>query len=128
MREIKFFKEMKELTNFDMRDLTMSFQMLQFSKGDNVITYGEVGDLFYVLIKGSVSVNIPNPMIRHWKDKLQYKEDLIQWKQKFDVMIKAKINMQYLSSLNSETSILEKQRGLLNLEQLYAQKMDMLIK
>ena len=102
--------------------------MLQFSKGDNVITYGEVGDLFYVLIKGSVSVNIPNPMIRHWKDKLQYKEDLIRWKQKFDVMIKAKINMQYLSSLNSETSILDKQRGLLNLEQLYAQKMDMLIK
>ena len=33
---------------------------------------GEGNDKFYVILNGKVSVNIPNPLINHWKEKQQH--------------------------------------------------------
>ena len=103
-----------------MRDLTMSFQMVKYNLGDKIIKYGEFGDRFYVLIKGSVSVHIPNPLIRHWQEKVKYKQDLIDWKHGFDVKLKAKITMQFLKTINDKTEASEKKNQLQNLEKLYS--------
>lgn len=50
-----------------------------------MVKYGDIGDLFYMIIKGSVSVQIPNPEIKKWdifrKEYLRLK----QWKwEEFD--------------------------------------------
>jgi CRP-like cAMP-binding protein len=39
---------------------------LEIKKGENVIKYGEQGDLFYIILKGSVAVEIPNSNIKNW--------------------------------------------------------------
>ena len=50
-----------------MHDLVQAFRCETFDIGDNVITYGEKGDCFYVILKGVVSIHIPNPKIKNWR-------------------------------------------------------------
>jgi hypothetical protein len=33
------------------------------------VQYGEAGDQFYIILKGIVSVQIPNPKIKNWRMK-----------------------------------------------------------
>jgi CRP-like cAMP-binding protein len=58
--------------------LAKSFRFRQVEQYDDVFEYGDVGDLFYLIIKGSVSVQIPNPEIKKWdilrKEFLQLKK------------------------------------------------------
>ena len=59
----------------DIRDLTKSFKFLELKKGENVMKYGDAGDKFYTIIEGKVSVEIPNPGIKHWSDhRRQFKQ------------------------------------------------------
>ena len=58
---------------------------MEVEQYEDVVKYGDVGDLFYMIIKGSVSVQIPNPEIKKWdifrKEYLRLK----QWKwEEFD--------------------------------------------
>ena len=59
--QIRFFQERKEINPSDFRDLVQLFQFRETEEGKNVITYGESGDQFYVIIKGTLGVMIPNP-------------------------------------------------------------------
>lgn len=42
-----------------------------FPEGDIIMNWGDLGDKFYILIKGSVKVLVPDPKIRDAKDKME---------------------------------------------------------
>lgn len=44
----------------------------EFHQFKNVFQYMDVGDKFYIIVKGLVSIKIPNPSLKDWKQ--QYKE------------------------------------------------------
>ena len=51
-------EDIKELSNH------LNFcELAQFSK---VVSYGELGDTYYIIIKGVCTVQIPNPGIDDW--------------------------------------------------------------
>ena len=50
-----------------------------------VIKFGEIGDRFYIILKGACSVLIPNSSIVNRDDKLKELQKLKEWKeQEFD--------------------------------------------
>ena len=57
-------------------------QFHRTSAFDNVFEYGNEGDLFYIIIKGLVSIKIPNPTISDWRMHRKRYDDLIEWKTK----------------------------------------------
>jgi hypothetical protein len=89
IKENKFFKEREELTTQDIKDLAASFQFHEEVQFDDVVTYGEVGDLFYLIIMGSVSVQVPNPEIKKWDWSRKDFQRLKIWKDtEFDEKMK----------------------------------------
>lgn len=53
-----------------MQDLVSGFRILKKESGDDVFCFGEQGDLFYIIIQGCVSVQIPNQVkIKSWKQQ-----------------------------------------------------------
>jgi hypothetical protein len=65
--------------------------------GDKVVNYGDVGDNFYIILLGVVSIMIPNPTIVDWKCQRKKFERLLDWKKvHFDPKFeKAKEDMLY---------------------------------
>ena len=81
---IKFFKDTKALTLSHLKEICKNLH-IQYNKiGENVINFDEVGENFYVILRGQVGVYIPNPMIDDWRDKNSEYKKLKQWKCSFD--------------------------------------------
>jgi hypothetical protein len=53
-------------------------------KNEQVFKYGEKGEKFYIVVKGLLSVEIPNPSIKKWKAERKDYEQLLSWKKDFD--------------------------------------------
>jgi CRP-like cAMP-binding protein len=64
--EIKFFRE-KNIKHKDMMDLASAFKFHKEEANSNVFDHGDVGENFYIIIKGIVGVEIPNPKIKDWR-------------------------------------------------------------
>jgi hypothetical protein len=62
-----------------------SFKFVVTKEGENVFNYGESGDLFYIIVKGSVGVMIPNPKITNWKRERKEYDVLDEWVKKLEV-------------------------------------------
>ena len=61
IRNITFFqKEDIAMTNEEFRFIAERIKFGFFEEGENVITYGDRGDKFFILIKGELNVLIPN--------------------------------------------------------------------
>ena len=45
-----------------------------------MITHGDIGDKFYVIIKGVVSVHVPNPAIKDRAVKYRNFQNLMEWR------------------------------------------------
>lgn len=85
IKDHKFFKERGELLSKDIRDLAAAFQFCEIEQYEDVVTYGDVGNHFYMIIKGTVSVQIPNPDIKKWDNLRKEYEKLKNWKhEEFD--------------------------------------------
>ena len=52
---------------------------METQKGQNVIEYGEPGELFYIIVKGTVGIMIPNPSIQSWKRERKEFDQLEAW-------------------------------------------------
>ena len=65
-----------------------------------VINIGEIGDRFYIILKGAASVQVPNSKIANRDDKLKELQKLQIWKSKeFDpkeMKAKAKFQQNYM--------------------------------
>ena len=77
--ELAFFKERKDITASDFRELVTLFEMRSVKAGENIVTYGDNSDHFYLIITGQCSVSIPNPAIRGWADRHRHYQDLRNW-------------------------------------------------
>lgn len=58
----KFLREKKQtLDKESMQYLYRNMEFLQLKKGQKVFNYGDVGDLFYIVISGEISIKTPFP-------------------------------------------------------------------
>ena len=80
IKDNKFFKDRKELTQKDIKDLASMFQFAEIKQYHNVFEYGDIGELFYMIIKGSVSILIPNAEIKRWDAQRKDLLRLRSWK------------------------------------------------
>jgi CRP-like cAMP-binding protein len=71
MGKSQFFSQRKNLSLDDMMELTKIFAVEKVDALQDVITYGDKGDKFYIILRGSVSVLIPNPKISSIQFKLR---------------------------------------------------------
>jgi hypothetical protein len=67
------------LSKTDIKELAASLKFEKMAKGKNVVTYGEIGTKFYVIIKGVVGILIKNPAISDWKAKKIDYDNLKRW-------------------------------------------------
>ena len=80
IKQVKFFKQMTDLTKSDFRDLASSFKF-QFCRGmTNVCQIGDFGDKFYIVLRGVLSIRIPNPTVKDRAKKMKEHEELKVWK------------------------------------------------
>jgi hypothetical protein len=42
-----------------------------FKAGEIIMNWGDLGDKFYIIIKGSVKVLVPDPKVKDAKDKME---------------------------------------------------------
>lgn len=64
LKQIKFFKE-REIPDKSYLEIAQSLTYLELPQGAIVFEYGTLGDIFYIILKGTVSFHTPN------KDKIQ---------------------------------------------------------
>ena len=66
IKDISFFKERAQLKISDIRELAACFKFEEVNEGQDVIKYGDVGENFYLILQGIVSVQIKNEAITNW--------------------------------------------------------------
>lgn len=59
MKTIKFIKE-QNMPEKNLLDLAQCLSLLEIKEGDLVFDYNSEGDLFYIILEGTVSVLIPD--------------------------------------------------------------------
>lgn len=83
LKNIRFFIERK-ISEKDVLELVPACNLESFKKTENVIRYGDHGNKFFIILKGILSVQIPNPKIKNWRLlRLQYSQDAA-WKARID--------------------------------------------
>lgn len=68
IKQIKFFKDMPHLTEENITELAQNMQFESCNTMDDVVKYGQEGNKFYIILKGVVSVLIPNPDVGNYID------------------------------------------------------------
>jgi hypothetical protein len=58
------------------------FTLEKVKECKDVFGYGDIGNTFYVIIKGTCSVLIRNPKIKEWYVEYQHFKKLLEWKKK----------------------------------------------
>jgi signal-transduction protein with cAMP-binding, CBS, and nucleotidyltransferase domain len=64
MLNIPYFKQRKDLDYNELKDLVNQMNFEELQPNEDVVKYREKGYKFYVIIKGVVSINVPNPAIK----------------------------------------------------------------
>ena len=59
IKEISFFKERNIVETFELREISKALLVEKFKPGEQVCEYGEIGNKFYIILRGSVRVDIP---------------------------------------------------------------------
>lgn len=80
IREIKFFKNSSDMKPAVIKEISQVFIFQSNKPGDEIIKYGDFGDHFFIIIQGKVSVKIPNPTIKGWKEHFDRFKFLKDWK------------------------------------------------
>ena len=60
VKELKFFLQ-KQIVGQDLHEVCHLVKHEYMRAGDHVFKYGDFGDKFYVILKGQVSIRIPDP-------------------------------------------------------------------
>ena len=59
MKQIKFFRERDINKDSQLMEIIKALRIERFKKDDLVFEYGDLGDKFYIILEGSVSVLVP---------------------------------------------------------------------
>jgi hypothetical protein len=79
VRSIKFFKEQSITDISEMLDIANSLTYEFIPKGKEVFEYGSIGEKFFIIIEGEVSVIIPNPECRDFKHRYDMMMEERKW-------------------------------------------------
>jgi len=72
VRDIKFFQERAtHIKAQDFPDVVQSLHHEEFEGGEYVMHWGELGDKFYIILRGKVKVLIPSPKMKNSKEIMQ---------------------------------------------------------
>jgi len=63
IREIAFFKN-KNIQGQDLVQICQEMKHAHYREGEAVFKQGEYGDKFYIILRGEVSVKIPDPKLK----------------------------------------------------------------
>ena len=66
IKKIKFFQD-RNIQEKDLIELCEVFRFEHVKAHHDVFKYGDPGEKFYIIIKGAVSVQVPNPKIKNWR-------------------------------------------------------------
>ena len=47
--------------------------------GQTVFEYDSQADYFYIIIQGSVGINVPNPLLKSWRDRWLRYQEIKKW-------------------------------------------------
>jgi hypothetical protein len=53
----------------------------------NVFEFGDIGDKFYMILKGIVSIQVPNQKVKNWDFYWNQYSKLKEWKSNFDLRV-----------------------------------------
>lgn len=82
LKSFEFFRNNRQLSYGDYRELAQLMTFKMFQKDSPVYMKGEIADNFYVVLNGSVSEQIKNPIIDDWEWALSVYMVLQEWKTK----------------------------------------------
>lgn len=100
MKNITFFREKKEIKEADYKDLVQGFTLMKQKAKTVLFNYGDEGDQFFVIVKGSVKVHVRNQTLKNWKQQRVVYQRLLDWKKELDKKYEAKLLMR--KSMNKE--------------------------
>ena len=81
IKETQFMQNRKEMTQADFNELCRSLCFLELDEFENVFEYGEIGDTFYIIIQGVVSIQLRNNNIKNWAYARKQYNKLLKWKE-----------------------------------------------
>ena len=100
MLQVDYFKKKTNLKYDDLKELIGQMKFHSCKSMRDVISHGDQGHLFYVIIKGAVTVQIPNPSIKNRTFLWREFKRLTQWKkEEFD----QRVEEAKLKTLNENT-------------------------
>ena len=67
MKNVKFFAQ-RDVKDQDFQSIIDCLQHESFQPGEAIMQYGDYGDKFYIILKGSVKCLIPSPKIKNSRD------------------------------------------------------------
>ena len=70
IKTIEFFYQ-RDIKDSDFSEIVQCLQYEHMEKGKDVFEYNSMGDKFYIILKGTVSVMIPNPDHKDFKRKFE---------------------------------------------------------
>ena len=79
LKKVQFFKD-KPISNESMLELAQSMKFERLQGMQNCMNFGEKGNKFYIILKGVVSVQIPNQQIKNLQLKRKDYASLLDWK------------------------------------------------
>lgn len=82
LKKEKFFQQAdrKNLSYMEMREIASHLTFRRVGGLENIVEYGDEANHFYIIIKGVVSIFIPNPEIADWSVKRRDYLKLLDWK------------------------------------------------
>lgn len=69
IQQIKFFKEAKSLKVSHLQEIVKFFQIVNMKNGETVFEFDSEADFFYIILKGTVGINVPNPLLQSWRER-----------------------------------------------------------
>ena len=60
LKNIEYFKIKNYFSENDLREIACQLEYIRFDKNEKVVNYNELCQNFYIIMKGEISVEIPN--------------------------------------------------------------------
>ena len=66
----------------DLKELALTLKFERGNAGEKVFEYASIGSTFYIILKGTCTVWIPNKSaIKDWNDSYRHYKQLLAWKE-----------------------------------------------
>lgn len=112
IKGIKFFKDQNIQEN-DLPEIAQGLNYEYIQRGQDVFEYGSIGEKFYMIMEGEVSVMIPNPECKDFKRRYEELLEQRAWEQKVNeqgMLLEKQIAYARMRVARAEMHLAEKTR------------------